>query len=303
MKPMLITSLSNPRIKAAVKLRDRRGRDDQGRIVIDGTREIGRAIDGGVRIVELFVCDELLDADSEALVRRAAAEGAQRLDVTPSVMEKLVFGQRVEGVLAIAETPQRRVADLDVGWDQLRAPTRSVGRRAPAHPDVAAESRWAGARQRRAGPILPPLIAVLVGMEKPGNVGAVLRTADAAGVSALVVADGGTDLYNPNAIRASLGAIFTLPVCAATSAEALAWLRKIGCQIVAARVDGGKPYTEIDLRLPTAIVLGSEAHGLSDHWRGDDITAASLPMLGRVDSLNVAATAAVLFYEVLRQRT
>jgi TrmH family RNA methyltransferase len=148
-----------------------------------------------------------------------------------------------------------------------------------------------------------PLIAVLVGIEKPGNVGAVLRTADAAGVGALIVADGGTDLYNPNAIRASLGAIFTLPVCAATSVQAIAWLRSNQCQIVAARVDGSTPYTQIDFRGPTAIVLGGEAHGLSDQWRGDDITAVSLPMLGRVDSLNVSATAAVLFYEALRQRT
>ena len=261
---MLITSLTNPRVKAAVKLRDRKGRDEQGRIVIDGPREIGRALDGSVRIVELFVCDQLLDAESEELVRRAVAAGAQRLDVTPPVMEKLVFGQRVEGVLAIAETPQRSLDDMPRGG---------------------------------------PLIAVLEGIEKPGNVGAVLRTADAAGVGALIVADGGTDLFNPNAIRASLGALFTLPICAATSAETLAWLRNHQCQIVAARVDGSTPYTQIDFGRPTAIVLGSEAHGLSDQWRGDDITAISLPMLGQVDSLNVAATAAVLFYEALRQRT
>jgi TrmH family RNA methyltransferase len=116
------------------------------------------------------------------------------------------------------------------------------------------------------------------------------------------VADGGTDLYNPNAIRASLGAIFTLPVCAVTSAETLAWLRNNHCQIVAARVDGSTPYTQIDFRRPTAIVLGSESRGLTDHFRGDDITAVALPMLGHVDSLNVSATAAVLFYEALRQR-
>jgi TrmH family RNA methyltransferase len=267
---MLISSLTNPRVKSAVKLRDRHGRDEQGRIVIDGTREIGQALDGSVRIVELFVCEELLDAESEDLVRRAVATGLQRLDVTRPVMEKLAFGQRVEGSLAVAETPQRRLSDLGL------IENLSGGR---------------------------PLIAVLVGIEKPGNVGAVLRTADAAGVGALIVADGGTDLYNPNAIRASLGAIFTLPVCAATSVQAIAWLRSNQCQIVAARVDGSTPYTQIDFRGPTAIVLGGEAHGLSDRWRGDDITAVSLPMLGRVDSLNVSATAAVLFYEVLRQRT
>jgi RNA methyltransferase, TrmH family len=266
---MLITSLTNPKIRSAVKLRDRDGRDEQGRIVIDGSREVGRAIDGGVRILELFVCEESLDADQDDLVQRALASGAQRLDVTRPVMEKLAFGKRVEGMLAVAEAPHGSLADVAQVFNL---------------------------------PHVVPLIAVLEGVEKPGNIGAVLRTADAAGVSALIVADGGTDLYNPNAIRASLGAIFTLPVCAANSAETLAWLRDHRLQIVTARVDGSTPYTKIDFRPPTAIVLGSEAHGLSAPWLGNDITAASLPMIGHVDSLNVSATAAVLFYEALRQR-
>lgn len=292
---MLITSLANPKVKAAVKLRDRKGRDEQGRIVIDGSREVDRAIDGGVRIAELFVCEELLEGDQDEVVRRVQAAGAQRLNVTQPVMEKLAFGQRVQGVLAVAETPQRSLADLDVGWDKSAA-----GRRRPTAEDR--EGAGGPALAARAGPTLPLLVAILEGIEKPGNLGAVLRTADAAGISALIVADGGTDLYNPNAIRASLGAIFTLPVCAASSTETLAWLRAGNWQIVVARVEGGKPYTDIDYRRQTAIVLGSEAHGLSDHWRGEDVIAASLPMLGRVDSLNVSATAAVLFYEALRQR-
>lgn len=278
---MLITSHSNPRVKAAARLRDRQGRDAQGRIIIDGTREIGRAIEGGVRIVELYVCDELLEAEQKVLVERATAVGAQRADVTRQVMEKLAFGQRVEGLLAIADTPRRSLADLEQVFHPFK--------------------RRSGPAENR--PAMGPLIAVLEGVEKPGNVGAVLRTADAAGLSALIVADGGTDLYNPNAIRASLGAIFTMPTCAATSAETLAWLRSNHCQIVAAQVDGSTPYTRIDFRRPTAIVLGSEARGLSDQWQDQDITAVSLPMLGRVDSLNVSATAAVLFYEALRQRS
>ena len=139
-------------------------------------------------------------------------------------------------------------------------------------------------------------------MEKPGNLGAVLRSADAAGVSAVIVADGRTDLYNPNAIRASLGTIFTLPVCEAASGEVLAWLRQRKYNIFAARVDGSVAYTAVDYRGPTAIVLGSEAAGLSSIWTGDDIQAVRLPMLGVADSLNVSVTAAVLFYEALRQR-
>jgi TrmH family RNA methyltransferase len=130
----------------------------------------------------------------------------------------------------------------------------------------------------------------------------VLRSADAAGVSAVIVADGRTDLFNPNAIRASLGTVFSLPVCEATSGDALAWLRQRHFTILAARVGGAVSYTAADYRGPTALVLGSEAAGLSSVWTGDDIRAIRLPMLGVADSLNVSATAAVLFYEALRQR-
>jgi TrmH family RNA methyltransferase len=147
------------------------------------------------------------------------------------------------------------------------------------------------------------LVAVLEGVEKPGNLGAVLRSADAAGVSAVIVADGRTDLYNPNAIRASLGTIFTMPLCEAAGGDVLAWLRERRFSILAARVNGAVPYTAVDYRGPTAIVLGSEAAGLSSIWTGDDIQAVRLPMLGAADSLNVSTAAAVLFYEALRQRS
>jgi TrmH family RNA methyltransferase len=147
-----------------------------------------------------------------------------------------------------------------------------------------------------------PLVAVLERVEKPGNVGAVLRTADAAGVSALIVADPQTDLYNPNTIRASLGTIFTLPVAQATAEETLSWLRSRRLTVFTARVDATRPYTAADFRGPAAIVLGSEAEGLTSVWSGAEIQAVSLPMRGAADSLNVSATAAVLFYEALRQR-
>jgi TrmH family RNA methyltransferase len=146
------------------------------------------------------------------------------------------------------------------------------------------------------------IVAVVEGAEKPGNIGAILRTADAVGVAGLIVADGGTDLYNPNAIRASLGAIFTVPVCQASADETLAWLRNNRFRILAARVDADLEYTQAGFRGRTAIVLGSEARGLGSRWQGADVTSVKLPLLGRVDSLNLSATAAVLFYEALRQR-
>ena len=178
---------------------------------------------------------------------------------------KLAFGDRAEGILAIAATPRATLADL---------------------------------------PALPPdpLLAVLAGVEKPGNIGAVLRTADAAGVSAVILADPQTDLFNPNAIRASLGTIFALPIAVATATETLAWLRERHCRILTTRVDAQLTYSEAEYVGPTAIVLGSEAAGLSDAWSDADVFPVRVPMLGIADSLNVSATAAVLFYEAVRQR-
>ena len=184
--------------------------------------------------------------------------------MTPEVCEKLAFGDRAEGVVGVATTPRKLLSEITL-------PER-------------------------------PLIAVLEGVEKPGNLGAVLRSADGAGIAALVVADGRTDLYNPAAIRASLGTIFSMPVCEATGQETLAWLRTCGLTIVASRTDGEVPYTEVDYSAGAAIVLGGETEGLSDVWSGSDVTAIRLPMLGAADSLNVSATAAVIFYEALRQR-
>jgi TrmH family RNA methyltransferase len=282
----MITSFQNPHVKDAVRLRDRRHREKQGRILIDGARELGRAIAAGVKLREAFVCEPLCQSDeSRRLLATLSGSGADVLHVSQPVFEKLAFGRRAEGVLGVAETPRPTLQTLSAIANSrgLTAPGRANSRRLTA----------AGGA---------PLVAVLEGVEKPGNVGAVIRTADAAGLSAVILADPRTDLYNPNAIRASLGTIFTLPVCEAASGQARDWLRQNGIQIVAARVDAALAYTEVDFRGPTAIVLGSEAAGLSPIWTGDDVAAVRLPMLGAADSLNVSATAAVLFYEALRQR-
>jgi RNA methyltransferase, TrmH family len=260
-----ITSLQNARVKAAARLRDRRHREKQGRMLIDGVRELARAIHSGVPVREVYVCETLCQGAEVRQVLDVLPQcGAEMLRVTEPVFEKLAFGHRAEGVVGVADTLRRKL-------DGLLLP-----------PD--------------------PLVAVLEGVEKPGNVGAVLRSADGAGVSALIVANARTDLYNPNAIRASLGTIFTMPVSEAASGEAIAWLRKGGIKIFAARVDGAVSYAEVDYRGPTAIALGSEDKGLSPLWSAEDITPVRLPMLGAADSLNVSATAAVLFYEARRQR-
>jgi TrmH family RNA methyltransferase len=263
---MKITSPSNPRVKAAAKLRNSRHRAEQGRFLIDGIREIGRALDGGILIGEVFVFEERLSGrEAKQLLARLDKACQSRFGVSRSVYDVLAYGSRMEGIVVVGQIPQRSLADLNLS-DR-------------------------------------PLVAVLEGVEKPGNVGAVLRSGDGAGVSAVIVADGGSDLFNPNVIRSSMGTVFTMPICTASSAETIAWLRERRLTIYAARVDGSVDYTACDLSAGCAIVLGSEVDGLTSTWRGSDITEIRLPMLGLADSLNVSAAAAVLFYEAVRQRS
>jgi TrmH family RNA methyltransferase len=215
--------------------------------------------------LEAFVCEELCDtAESCKAIEALAAAGTEMLNVSPGVYAKLAFGERDDGIIVVAETPRRELSDLQLPPE--------------------------------------PLVAVLEGVEKPGNVGAILRSADAAGLGAVMLVDARTDLYNPNTIRASLGTVFRNNVLETTAAEALEWLRTKNLPIIAARPDAETIYTDVDLRGGAAIVLGSEAEGLTGAWRGAQVTAVRLPMHGLADSLNVSTTAAVLFYEALRQR-
>jgi RNA methyltransferase, TrmH family len=261
-----ITSTKNPRVKAAIGLRDRRTRDETGLTLVDGVRELARALAGGARAVEVFVVDHALDEAGAGAVEAARSSGAAIVPVTGGVLDRLGYGERSEGIVATVRIP-------DVSLDRLAS-------------------------------VLPPdpLVVVLEGVEKPGNIGAVLRSADAAGADAVVVADPRTDLFNPNAIRASLGTVFAVPVAAGSSESVRAWLDSAGIPMFAARVGAAVAYTDVDLRGPAALVLGSEAEGLTDAWAGPGVTPVSLPMRGAADSLNVSVTAAVLLYEARRQR-
>ncbi len=261
-----ISSPHNPRIKSAARLRERRGREQQGRIIIDGARETLRAIEHGAEVIEVYVCRELFQSEDCQRVIAATEQAApcEIIEVTAQVFAKIAFGDRSDGIVAVAHAPNKPLSALTL-------------------PEC-------------------PLVAVLEGVEKPGNVGAVIRSADGAAVSAVVIADGGTDLFNPNAIRASLGLIFAMPLASATSQEVRDWLLDNELNVVAAFVDADRNYTDVDFTKPTAIVLGSEAEGLSDVWRDPRVTGVRVPMLGAGDSLNVSATAAALFYEAQRQR-
>ncbi len=265
-RSLLIDSPANPRIRAAGALRERRERDATGLTLVDGAREARRAIDAGVDVETAFVCSALLtSADARGAVNDLAhARGARELvPVSQRAFEKLAYGDRSDGIVLVVRPRVRALADLEL-------------------PEQ-------------------PLVIVTEDVEKPGNVGAILRTADGAGADA-VIAVGGTDLYNPNVIRASVGTVFTMPVAAAPVEEVLAWLRGKGLRIVATKVDSPTLHADADLRGPLAIVLGSEAEGLSPAWQGRDIESVRLPMEGVADSLNVSAAAAILLYEAWRQR-
>jgi TrmH family RNA methyltransferase len=259
-----ITSLTNPRVKAAVRLRDRAERDVTGLTIVDGAREILRALDAGVRVEQAFVAPELLRSPDGHAVADRLRHRATTLEVSPAVLARVAFGQRSDGVVAVVATPGGSLEDL----------------------------------------VMPPdaLVVVAEGIEKPGNLGAVIRTADGAGASAVIAADPRTDLFNPNAIRASLGTIFALPVVAASTTATLEWLVAHDIRPIAARVDASLAYTEIDLRGPLAIVLGSEADGLSAAWTDSRVVPVAIPMRGIADSLNVSIAAAILLYEARRQR-
>lgn len=260
-----ITSLTNPRIKAAVRLRDRREREETGLTIVDGAREILRALDAGVRVQTAFIAPDLLRTEDALSVDARLHDWPAAIEVSPAVLAKVAYGDRSDGIVAIVEAPGRTLDDLGLPDD--------------------------------------PLILVIEGVEKPGNLGAVLRTADAAGVHAVIAADPRTDLFNPNAIRASIGTIFSLPIAAAATAEVLSWLATSRIRTVAAVVGADQQYTAVDLTGPLAIALGSEADGLSDAWRGAGITPIAIPMHGIADSLNVSIAAAVVLFEAVRQRS
>jgi RNA methyltransferase, TrmH family len=261
----LLTSTANPRVKAAVALRDRRERDRTGLTVVDGAREVRRALEAGASLVEAFVCEPLLAGpDARAVLDRLADSGVTTHLVTETVFGRVTFGERAEGIVAVVRIPE-------IGVDELVVP-------------------------------VDPLVVVVEGVEKPGNLGAVLRSADGAGATAVIAADARTDPFNPNVIRASLGTAFSLPLVSASTPVTLDWLNARGIRVVAARIDGERLYADTDLTGPLAVALGAEHDGLTAAWSASGIESVRLPMLGVADSLNVSVTAAVLLYEARRQR-
>ena len=304
----LLTSVHNPKIKKLLALQQKSSeRRESGLFVVEGVRELQHCLEAGYEIDSLFVsascngaeglpasdafrdplnglaeCDgtEVLpapDSLKDPLNGLASCDGSRRaldagnvgpakkiFEVTPEIYEKIAYRGSTEGVIAEVRSKEMHLSGLKLKEN--------------------------------------PLVVVLESVEKPGNLGAVLRSADAAGADAVIVCDPLTDLYNPNLIRASLGGIFSVPTVACTSEEAIKWLKGNDIQILTAQLQDSSYYYDTDMKRGTAIVMGTEATGLTDAWRKAADAHILIPMLGRLDSLNVSASAAILLFEAVRQR-
>jgi TrmH family RNA methyltransferase len=262
-----LTSLQNPQIKAAVKLQNRRQRDESGLFLIEGYRELKRAFEGGISIQNVFFCPDLfLGVNEDSLIAEMEAAGATTFACIRSVFEKMSYRDRPDGLIAIAVQMRSTLGILSA----------QMGKN--------------------------PLLVIAEGIEKPGNLGSILRSADGVGADGVIVCDRCTDIYNPNVVRASVGTLFTIPVVETTSSETFLWLQKHKITVVATSPTAKIEYTEADLRGPVAIVVGTEQLGLTEIWLKAADTHVFIPMKGAADSLNVATATTLLLYEVLRQR-
>ena len=266
MADLLITSPANPRLKALTALRRRRGRDESGLTLVEGFDELSLAVEAGARPRTLYYCPELmLDPGVQLdVVGRVRRSGGETVQLSRAAFEKAAYREGPDGFLAVLPAVADRL-------EELRLPQRA-------------------------------LVLVCQAIEKPGNLGAMLRTADAAGVDAVVAADPVTDWGNPNVVRGSKGTVYAVPVASATTAETLAWLRSSGVAVVATTPDTDLDYANVDYTGPVAIAVGTEKQGLDAALLGAADFRVRIPMSGLANSLNVATSAAIVVYEAVRQR-
>ena len=261
--------MQNPRIKDLLALQEKsRLRKERGLFVVEGLREIRHCIEGGYIIKEIFHNPSIISEEKLLQMFPAGTDSVTIASVNDYVYEKIGYRGSTEGAIAIVEARELSLESLDGICNGKRA----------------------------------PFIIVTEEVEKPGNIGALLRTADACGADAVIICNPLTDIYNPNIIRSSLGGVFTNRIAICSSTQAIQWLEKNGISIYTAQLQNSVPYYDADFTAPSAIVLGSEAKGLSPEWREASDRKIIIPMLGMIDSLNVSISAAVLCYEVVRQR-
>lgn len=279
----LITSLQNQRIKEINKLNKRNERERRRLTVVEGIRESERALEAGIQPVQAFLCSDLLGQHFGPLtdsLRNIGLAPTAIFDTTPPVFAKIAYRGESGGIVLVVPYFSRPLNALLANQTSQQTVTFQPS------PDLT-----------------EPLLLVLEGVEKPGNLGAILRTADAAGVHGVILTDAGTDIHNPNTIRAALGASFTVPVSQTNQAETAAFLQHHSFHIIATTPEAQGLYWDADLRGPVAILMGSEAQGLSDFWLQHAHARVRLPMYGAVDSLNLSTSTAIVLYEALRQRS
>ena len=284
---MLITSTKNPKIKQLLELQQKSAeRRRTGLFVVEGQRELEHCLAAGYEVESVFVNEELRIKNEELRIKneelRMKNEGLEAdggaspsyFTLAPHVYERIAYRGSTEGVVAIIKSPEKGASSLQ---QILKGSANEDG-------------------------LENALFIILESVEKPGNLGAVLRSADAAGATAVIVCDPLTDLYNPNLIRASIGACFTVPTVACTSEECIALLKQNNVRILTAQLQDSELYYDTDMTGPTAIVMGTESTGLTEQWRQAADAHIRIPMLGRLDSLNVSVSAAILLFEAVRQR-
>lgn len=265
-----ITSAQNAKIKELLALQEKsKERRKKGLFVVEGKREIIHCVEAGYEPHTFFICRDIITEKEFDSILGAVEENfcgmtCQIIEIPQHLYDKVAYRGGTEGVIAEMHCKEMNLESLKL-------------------------------KEK-------PLVVVLESVEKPGNLGAVLRSADASGVDAVIVCDPLTDMYNPNLIRSSIGAIFTVPVATATSEEAIAWLKNNGIKIYTAQLQDSEWYYDTDMKGGTAIVMGTEATGLTDVWRKAADAHIKIPMLGRLDSLNVSVSAAILMFEAVRQR-
>jgi len=260
---MLISSLQNPSVKNLIKLSKSRERKSQGLFVIEGARELSLAIAGDYDIENVYVCHELF-ATSRYLDVLDYISTDNIIDITPEVFEKVAYRTSSDGIVALAKAKPHNLSDIKLSNN--------------------------------------PFVIILEAVEKPGNLGAIIRSADAAAVDAVIVCDPQTDLYNPNVIRSSVGGLFTVQTAVCTSQEAMIWLEENSISSFAAELEAALFYQDVDFSNPSAIIMGTEAEGLTDEWLNFATKRVKIPMRGKIDSLNVSVSTAVLTFEAMRQR-
>jgi TrmH family RNA methyltransferase len=261
----VIRSRQNPRVQALARLRDRAEREARGLFIVEGLRELSRAIERQVEVLEIYFCPSMFRGSEAAeLVTNARAAGVDCCELGVSAFEKVSGREGPDGLLGVAKT-------------------------------------WACSLERLKL-AANPLLLVAESVEKPGNLGALLRTADSAGCDALIVCDPITDLFNPNVVRSSQGAVFSMPVAVCASAEAVAWMQAKGIRSLATSPAATKTFWDVDCRGPSALLLGSEKDGLSDFMLGSAAERISIPQAGLSDSLNVSMAAGIVLFEAVRQR-